>query len=883
VAHFAVRTLLLVLVAACGRDLRPSRPPSVSQLIVHDTFDDGDGRSFSRHWQTDMTSTSRSAVVLSPGRRGNGLRITTPGAGERAVRVFRTLDAVPLRGTRLRLLANARASRQGRGRDEIRISIPRPRNVASGWDTAAAPVRRNGEWSVVEAVIDVPGDATTVELALIASGTADVTFDELRLEARAAPANSTEPLHAGQRETLVTLIELIGYLRFFYPGDVSAQTDWQAVAVDAVDRMLAVRGTADMQREVTELLRHVAPEAAVYAEGSAPPPIGPTAAGSMLTRWVHVGLGGSEPYWTFRTGMDEPSQVGMRVTLRKPLAELGPCKRATAQLVVDKMEGQPRVQLEVAPIVAGIRAPPQAVVLDAVQASSEVEIPAEAYGVQLGVFTQGFGSIDVARLTLSCDGRQVVEVRPDSSVVVSGVANHLYTLVRNRSCGKAACMHIERKPLDELTADDVLDVSLGSGMRLRMPLAVSTDGKRTLPEREPMAVTVQLPASTRASRLAAVLDLWIMLRWFYPHFTDLGIDWRAAIGPALDEAARAATSDAQRHALSRLTYALRDGHARVLRPEIDDGLLPVMFRSIDDKIVVAATMTPAEAIPLGSTLVAIDGVLANEARRRASELMSASTPAFQLRHSTYGLGYGREATFSHLVLREPGAARDVTRVVPHLDRGELVPRLREVRPASGTELASGLQYVDLHTLDDATWTSMLPKLARSTAIVFDLRGYVGPAAFTPLSYLSDREIRSPTFLMPLVVPSGPVRYEQIVSYTPPRKAPLRAKAIFLVDARTASAPETILQIVRGERLGVIIGEPTGGTNGNIIEYRIVGGMSMRFTGMRVLNHDGSVFQGHGIVPDVIVHPTLAGITAGRDEVLEAAVKYAEREYTGRLP
>jgi C-terminal processing protease CtpA/Prc len=184
--------------------------------------------------------------------------------------------------------------------------------------------------------------------------------------------------------------------------------------------------------------------------------------------------------------------------------------------------------------------------------------------------------------------------------------------------------------------------------------------------------------------------------------------------------------------------------------------------------------------------------------------------------------------------------------------------------------------VDLHTLDEPTWASLLPRLASASTVIFDLRGYVGPAAFAPLAHFSDREIRSPSFHVPVVSPSGPSRHEQLIAYTPPRKPTLRAKAIFLADARTASAPETILQTVRGERLGIVVGEPTGGTNGNVIDYKVIGGMTMRFTGMRVINHDGSVFQGRGITPDVVVTPTAAGVAAGRDEILEAAVELANR-------
>jgi hypothetical protein len=489
---------------------------------------------------------------------------------------------------------------------------------------------------------------------------------------------------------------------------------------------------------------------------------------------------------------------------------------------------------------------------------------------------RGFGAVDLANVTLRCDGRVVAEIQPDSAFATSGQIHDLYTLSRAHDCGSRTCLRIERRPETTLQATDIVDVDLGNGLALRMPIVAWTDGTHTLPPHERFDPEARLPASDLRARLAAVLDLWAVLRWFYPYFEDQHTDWDAALDPALQEAAAATTSDAQRHALSRLTFALHDDHARVLRPGVDDGLLPVLFRSLDNRIIVAGTLSPGDGIPLGSTLVAIDGVPAEEARRRSADLISAATPWFALRHSTYGIAYGKKGTFARLTVREPGSAHDAIHLVPRLDRGELVPKLREQRPASGSVLAERVAYVDLHTLDDATWTSILPKLSDARAIIFDLRGYVGTAAFVPLEYLADRELRSPTWAHRLVTASGAPRYDDQFWYIAPRRHRLRAKAIFLVDARTASAPETILQIVRGEHLGTIIGEPSGGTNGGTADYELIGEMATRFTGMRVLNHDGSLFHGHGITPDIVAHPTVDGIVAHRDEVLEAAVAFARQ-------
>jgi C-terminal processing protease CtpA/Prc len=98
-----------------------------------------------------------------------------------------------------------------------------------------------------------------------------------------------------------------------------------------------------------------------------------------------------------------------------------------------------------------------------------------------------------------------------------------------------------------------------------------------------------------------------------------------------------------------------------------------------------------------------------------------------------------------------------------------------------------------------------------------------------------------------------------------------------VDARAVSAIETFLQMVHDNQLATLVGEPTAGTNGDVNTFAVPGGFDVRFTGLRTSAPDGSTIQGHGIVPDQVVHPTLEGIRAGRDEILEAAIATAQRQ------
>jgi len=74
-------------------------------------------------------------------------------------------------------------------------------------------------------------------------------------------------------------------------------------------------------------------------------------------------------------------------------------------------------------------------------------------------------------------------------------------------------------------------------------------------------------------------------------------------------------------------------------------------------------------------------------------------------------------------------------------------------------------------------------------------------------------------------------------------------------------------------LATIVGETTGGANGSINFSTLPSGWVVGWTGMKAVNLDGSQFHMKGIKPNISVTPTLAGLKAGKDEVLDKALEY----------
>ena len=95
----------------------------------------------------------------------------------------------------------------------------------------------------------------------------------------------------------------------------------------------------------------------------------------------------------------------------------------------------------------------------------------------------------------------------------------------------------------------------------------------------------------------------------------------------------------------------------------------------------------------------------------------------------------------------------------------------------------------------------------------------------------------------------------------------------LTGPATASAAEDLVVLLQQAGRGKIIGDRTFGSTGQPFYFDLPGGGNGRVCTVKVRYADGREFIDVGCEPDIIVTPTIKGITEGRDEVLDAALAY----------
>jgi len=249
--------------------------------------------------------------------------------------------------------------------------------------------------------------------------------------------------------------------------------------------------------------------------------------------------------------------------------------------------------------------------------------------------------------------------------------------------------------------------------------------------------------------------------------------------------------------------------------------------------------------------------------------ISAATEGYRRFRALSMLADARDDSLALVVQGADGAPR---RVVVRRPPRSVTPPLP--RPAKIAEVKPGIWYVDVSRVDDEEFGKAVDTLAAARGVIFDVRGYPGRLGISPLAHLTDTTVTCAQWHVPIV--TSPDHRDLAFEFSNWKVEPLgprfRGRVAFLIDGRAISYAETWLGIVEHYRMGVLVGEPTAGTNGNVNTIGLPGGYFVRFTGMKVLKHDGSRHHGVGIHPDVPASRTVAGVRAGRDEQLEKAIE-----------
>lgn len=382
-------------------------------------------------------------------------------------------------------------------------------------------------------------------------------------------------------------------------------------------------------------------------------------------------------------------------------------------------------------------------------------------------------------------------------------------------------------------------------------------------------------------RLLAVFRFWNMIEYWFPDRDLIREDWDGVLREFVPRVLAAGTTDDYQLTMMAFIAHAHDTHANLwsaldVRPPRGECQLPVALRWVENKFVVSAfadsVLGPASGLEVGDVIESLDGAPVESLVVAWTPYYCASNEASRRRDLANSLTHG---PIGPCRVGGTRAGQPFERTVARDSTSRMNWRIGSTHDLPGPTfrlLDPDVAYLKLSTVTAADAERAVRAAAGTKCLVVDIRNY--PSVFMVFE-LGKHLMSAPTpfvrFTVGDLTNPGAFKWTPPLSITP--EAPrYEGRVVILVDEISQSQAEYTAMALRAAPGALVVGSTTAGADGNVSSIRLPGGLYTMISGIGIFYPDRTPTQQIGIVPDLVVRPTIEGIRTRHDEVLEAAIE-----------
>lgn len=385
-------------------------------------------------------------------------------------------------------------------------------------------------------------------------------------------------------------------------------------------------------------------------------------------------------------------------------------------------------------------------------------------------------------------------------------------------------------------------------------------------------------------QLLALFRFWNIVEYWAPYRDVIGERWDDVLQQSIARLALAKDRNSYQLELMTVIARIHDTHANLwssmaVRPPVGDCYLPVNLRFVGQNAVVAGYAEQdkglATGLQVGDIIEAMDNVPVATLVQTWSPHYAASNQPTRLRDIGRGMVRGSCGETRIRVRRAAGEQE-----IPAQRTPVPKPRPAYARDKAGETfqlLTPEIAYLKLSSVKRADIQAYLTSARATKGLIIDIRNY--PSEFVVFAlgqHLIERPSEFVRFTVGDLNNPGAFGWEAPLALQP-KQPHYAGKVMILVDETTQSQAEYTTMAFRTATGAKVIGSTTAAADGNVSKIALPGNLRAMISGIGVFYPDKRPTQRVGIIPDIQVLPSIQGIRAGRDEVLEAAIAEIERK------
>lgn len=386
---------------------------------------------------------------------------------------------------------------------------------------------------------------------------------------------------------------------------------------------------------------------------------------------------------------------------------------------------------------------------------------------------------------------------------------------------------------------------------------------------------------TKDIRIVEFFRFWNLVEYFYPHKYKIEEDWSNLLAETIPKILNCKNHTSYHLIYVELLEKMKDSHAyfhsQPLNAYYGMKVTPVVSKYSEGKLIVTEykdkKLANENNIFVGDIISKINNRTIDEIFEKKKKYIIAANDTKKMKIFT-NLDYfftSSKDTVSITIEREN---KIFNNTIKTYFRKELDKTNKETidEKIKWKKLEDNIGYVNMKNSDVPDVEEIYENLKNTKAIIFDIRNY--PNYFGKElveKFGKSKKVSAKNIYADLDYP-GKFYWKDITYGTEKEISPYNGKIIILVNENSQSRSEwTAMQLQTLEN-SFVIGSQTAGSDGELLKYKI-NNIETAFTINGVFYPNKDETQGCGIKIDVEIKPTLKGLKANKDEVLERAIEF----------
>jgi carboxyl-terminal processing protease len=384
-------------------------------------------------------------------------------------------------------------------------------------------------------------------------------------------------------------------------------------------------------------------------------------------------------------------------------------------------------------------------------------------------------------------------------------------------------------------------------------------------------------------RLLELFRFWNSVEYFFPYKYQMSEDWDSTLMDMLPKFISSNDTVSYHLALLELITRVDDSHATFhsiyTRQFFGEYFTPFRPAFIERKAIVSNFINDSVArvtgLHPGDEIVARDGVPMSDIFVQYWHLIPASNAAGKLKSMGIRSLSGHSGSVRLTIRRGDKVFDKIIQRHTGEELMSLYDSTGHEDVAKWTIREDSIGYVNMGVLKVRDVADMMTKMMRCKGIIFDLRNYPNGTMYEICRYLLPKATPFVKFTQPdFTYPGrfiwtnghrcGTSLYDTLPRY--------KGNIVLLVNEMTQSHAEFTAMALEVYPRCTVMGSQTAGADGNVASLKLLSGKEVYISGIGIFYPDGRETQRVGIIPDILVKPTIRGIAEGRDEVLERAIE-----------